>query len=99
MPVEVRIAKSAFADLHAIQTWYDRQDMPETGARLVGVIIARIENLKDHPDFGRVVPEFGQSFLSELLHPPFRIVYRRDPNAVRIVRIWHSERRLRLPEQ
>lgn len=52
--------------------------------------------LADHPDMGRVVPEFEQPFLRELIHPPFRIVYRRDPQRVRIVRVWRSERLLNL---
>ena len=47
---------------------------------------------------GRVVPEFDQPFLRELIRPPFRIVYRREPEFVRIVRIWRSERVLVLPE-
>ena len=47
---------------------------------------------------GRIVPEFEQPFLRELIHPPFRIVYRRDPKHVRIVRAWRSERLLVLPE-
>ena len=50
------------------------------------------------PDVRHVVPEFGQTFLREIIYPPFRIVYRRDPNTVRIVRIWRSERQLRLTE-
>ena len=48
------------------------------------------------PEMGRIVPEFGPQFLRELIHPPFRIVYRREPKYVRIVRIWRSERLLRL---
>ncbi|PIQ97459.1 MAG: addiction module toxin RelE, partial [Nitrospinae bacterium CG11_big_fil_rev_8_21_14_0_20_56_8] len=43
------------------------------------------------------VPEFDQPFLRELIHPPFRIVYRRDPQRVRMVRVWRSERLLHLP--
>ncbi len=46
---------------------------------------------------GRVVPEFDQLFLREFIHPPFRIVYRRDTLRVRIVRIWRSELLLHLP--
>jgi toxin ParE1/3/4 len=46
---------------------------------------------------GGVVPEFDQPFLRELIQPPFRIVYRRDPQRVRIVRVWRSERLLHLP--
>ena len=45
----------------------------------------------------RVVPEFDQPFLRELIHPPFRVVYRRDSRHVRIVRVWRSERELHLP--
>ncbi|MDJ0891444.1 MAG: type II toxin-antitoxin system RelE/ParE family toxin, partial [Gammaproteobacteria bacterium] len=32
--------------------------------------------------------------LRELIRPPFRIVYRRDPKHVRVVRVWRSERPL-----
>jgi len=53
--------------------------------------------LADYPDAGRVVPEFGQPFLHELIRPPFRIAYRRDREAVRVVRVWGSERLPRLP--
>ena len=66
--------------------------------RLVAEIINRVQSLTDHPDLGRVVPEFGRTFLWELVHPPFRIVYRRESDAVRIVRVWRGERRLRLPD-
>jgi hypothetical protein len=31
-----------------------------------------------------------------LIHPPFRIVYRRDTKRVRIVRVWRSERLLHI---
>jgi len=34
--------------------------------------------------------------MRELIHPPFRIVYRREANQIRIVRVWRSERVLRL---
>lgn len=71
--------------------------MPDVGARLVEEIFERVGALADHPDMGRVVPEFGQTFLRELIYPPFRIVYRHDPNRVRIVRVWRGERLLRLP--
>ncbi len=51
----------------------------------------------DEASIGRMVPEFGQTFLRDLIHPPFRIVYRLDAQRVRIVRVWRSERLLRLP--
>ena len=96
MAVPVRLSESALSDLESIQAWYVEQGVPDVGGRIVGEILARIERLAQHPDLGRVVPEFGQTFLKELIQPPYRIVYRRDADAVRIVRIWRSERRFRL---
>jgi plasmid stabilization system protein ParE len=94
----IRFAESALADLESIRAWYAEQDVPEVGERLLGEIVARIEALADHPDLGRVGPAFDQPFLRELIRPPFRIVYRRDPKLVRVVRVWRSERLLDVPE-
>ncbi len=93
----VSFAESALSDLAGIQEWYTAEGVPEVGDRLVAEIFQRVEVLADHPDIGRIVPEFDQSFLRELIHPPFRIVYRREPLRVRVVRVWRSERLLRLP--
>ncbi len=93
----ISFAESALRDLEAVQAWYAEQGAPEVGARLVEEVFQRVQALADHPDMGRVVPEFDQAFLRELIHPPFRIVYRRDPQRVRIVRVWRSERLLHLP--
>ena len=73
------------------------QGVHEVGERLVAEVFQRTQPLAENTDMGRVVPEFDQSFLCELIHPPFRIVYRRDPQRVRIVRVWRSERLLPLP--
>ena len=95
--VVIRFAESALRDLEAVRDWYTEQGGPEVGARWVAEVFQRVQTLADHPDMGRMVPEFEQPFLRELIHPPFRIVYRRDPQRVRIVRVWRSERLLHLP--
>lgn len=97
--VAIRFAESALADLDSIRAWYAEQDVPEVGERLLGEIVASIEALADHPDMGRIVPEFDQPFLRELIRPPFRIVYRRDQEHVRVVRVWRSERLLDVPDE
>ena len=96
--VTIRFAQSAVTDLEALKAWYVEQGVPDVGDRLVREIVESIEVLADYPEMGRVVPEFDQSFLRELIRPPFRIVYRRDPRHVRIVRVWRSERLLELPQ-
>jgi len=98
VPARARIgfAPSAVADLEAIRAWYASQQAPEVGERLLREIVAHVEQLADFPESGRVVPEFGLVQLREVIHPPFRIVYRFDRNRVRVVRIWRSERLLDL---
>ncbi|MCZ7598598.1 MAG: type II toxin-antitoxin system RelE/ParE family toxin [Gammaproteobacteria bacterium] len=93
--VSVTFAESALRDLEEIQAWYERELVPEVGLRLVLEIFERVEALRDNPDMGRVVPEFDQKYLRELIHPPFRIVYKREAKKVRVVRVWRSERLLR----
>jgi plasmid stabilization system protein ParE len=93
----ISFAESALRDLEEVQARYAEQGVHDVGARLVEEVFQRAQALADHPDMGRVLPEFDQPFLRELIHPPFRIVYRRDPRRVRVVRVWRSERLLQLP--
>ena len=95
--LSVGFTESALRDLEKIRYWYREQGVSKVGDRLITEVFDRVERLVDYPDIGRVVPEFDQPFLRELIHPPFRIVYRRDPGQLRVVRIWRSERLLRLP--
>lgn len=92
--VAIRFAESAITDLEGIRSWYTEQGVPDVGDRFVKAIVARIEALRDHPEMGRIVPEFDRPFVRELIHPPFRIVYRLEPKRVRIVRVWRSEQLL-----
>jgi plasmid stabilization system protein ParE len=96
-PLPVTLAESAVTDLEELRAYYREQQAPEVGERFVREIIAWIEDLPAHPDRGRIVPEFGQPRLRELIHPPFRIVYRRDAESLSIVRVWRAERLLQLP--
>ena len=97
--VAIRFAESALADLEGLRAWYAEQGVPDVGERLLREIIVSIEALAEHPDMGRIVPEFEQPFLRELIRPPFRIVYRRDLKHGRIVRVWRSERLLEVPDE
>jgi toxin ParE1/3/4 len=93
----ITFAASAIKDLEDLQSHYAGEGAPEAGKRLVAEIVSKIERLGAHPLSGRVVPEFNVEHLREIISPPFRIVYRHDKNKVRIVRIWRSERLLRMP--
>ena len=96
-PFKISFAHSAVADLEEVLEFYEEQDLPQVGERLVRNVIKDVELLSEQPDMGRIVPEFDLYYLRELIRPPFRIVYRRDSNRIRIVRVWRSERLLFLP--
>jgi len=93
----ISFAASSVEDLEAIRAWYPEQRVSEIGDRLLAEVLAQVERLADFPESGREVPEFGLAQLREVIHPPFRIVYRLDEARVRVVRVWRSERLLELP--
>jgi plasmid stabilization system protein ParE len=55
-------------------------------------LIALIENLPDYPERGRIVPEYNNPDLRELLYQNYRIVYRLKADVIEIVLITHSAR-------
>ena len=99
MPVQLKIsfAHSALSDLEDVLEFYNKQKVPHVGERLVEKVFKDIELLSVQPDMGKRVPEFDLKYLRELIRSPFRIVYRRDIDKIRIVRVWRSERLLILP--
>ncbi len=92
----IRLAEAALADLESVREWYASQGVPDVGERFLAEILGRVRTLRDHPEMGRIVPEFDQPTLRELIHPPYRIVYRLDESRLYVVRVWRSERWLRL---
>ncbi len=71
--------------------------VPDIGQNFVSAIIKHVETLAKHLDIDRMVPEFAQANIREIIHPPFRIVYLRGEEVLQTIRIWRSERLLKLP--
>lgn len=93
----VEFAESAVRDMEGILDWYREQRVPEVGKKLVREIFTDVGRLPDFPESGRIVPELNVANIRELIRPPFRIVYRIDETRIRIVRVWRSERTLKIP--
>jgi plasmid stabilization system protein ParE len=97
--ISLTFAESAVLDLEDILEYFTEENAVETGRKMVARIIEKTEKLRDYPDVGRVVPEYNMKHLREIIHSPFRIVYVRDRKRVRIVRVWRSERLLKLEDE
>lgn len=94
--MKVELTESASADLKNILQYYLEQGAADQGRRIAGELLKKSERLSKYPDSGRIVPEFGMPYLKEVIVPPFRLVYRRGPNVIWIIRFWRSERLLSL---
>jgi toxin ParE1/3/4 len=94
--VKISFSNSAITDLDEIKSYYLEQGIPKVGDDIITSAFSHIETLLDHPDIGRVVPEFDQQHIRELIHSPYRIVYLRGDNHIQIIRIWRSERLLNI---
>ena len=99
MKSSITFAETAVSDLKEIVSYYNEQGVPHVGKKLVAEIVAEVGLLQHHPDLGRIVPEFEIEYMRELIRPPFRIVYRRERKRIRIVRVWRSERLLKIPDK
>lgn len=96
--MKITLADSALVDLENIKEYYLDLGVPGIGGNFVVAIFEHIETLTDHPDIGRIVPEFNEEHIRELIHPPFRVVYLRGQALIQIARVWRSERLLSFNE-
>ena len=95
--MKILISDSAFSDLEGIKEYYLEQSVPHIGQEYISAIVEHIQTLVDHPRIGRAVPEFDDETIREIIHPPYRIVYLLEEQVVQIIRVWRSERLLKLP--
>jgi addiction module RelE/StbE family toxin len=80
-------------DLHNIAEYLSEESTSLSKKVILG-IFSSVERLSAFPESGRVVPEFEDASIREIIQRPFRIVYRinNDLHVIEIIRIWHSAR-------
>jgi addiction module RelE/StbE family toxin len=92
--VEIRLAESAWLDLDQI-TDYIALDSPRYAIEFTDRILERLEVLKKFKESGRIVPEFQNESLRELILGNYRIVYRiYSDKLVVVLRIIHGSKLL-----
>jgi toxin ParE1/3/4 len=91
-------AESAICDLEGIKSYYTGQQIPHVANKFISEIIAHVETIPANPEIGRIVPEFQLPHIRELIHSPYRVVYMLNALDIQIIRVWRSERLMKLPE-
>jgi plasmid stabilization system protein ParE len=93
MALKLIWAPSARLDLKEIAS-YIAEFRPEASARFVKSVFHSVEHLITFPEAGRMVPEFGDPSIREVVRKPCRIVYRvkSATGIIEIVRVWHAAR-------
>jgi toxin ParE1/3/4 len=70
------------------------RNAPLAATRMVARILAATRRLEDFPASGRRLREEHTETLREVIVRPYRVIYRLEPNEVRIIWILHSARLL-----
>ena len=86
-------SKLAYKDIDQIHE-YISKDSHFYARKTIEIIIARVESLEEFPESGRVVPEFENPDIRELIENNYRIVYRFVKPTITILRIHHGARDL-----
>jgi toxin ParE1/3/4 len=81
MDYQVVLSPSARADLRDIVR-YISFDAPDRALEFGWFLISRTWLLAGSPEFGRIVPEFEDQFIREIIVRSYRVVYRSTIRAI-----------------
>lgn len=93
MDYRVVLSPSARADLRDIVR-YISFDAPDRALQFGLFLISRTRLLAQSPELGRIVPEFEDALIREIVVRSYRVVYRLDNprHLVEVIRFWHAAR-------
>jgi toxin ParE1/3/4 len=74
---------------------YIARDNPGRATRFIELLIGRGFSLTNNPLRGRIVPEFSDPRIRELLIRDYRLVYRSAPNRIEILTVFEGHRQFR----
>lgn len=93
MAYQVGLSPSARADLRAVVRNIALDD-PTRAATFARLLFSSTKRLADFPEMGRIIPEFGDRSLREIVVRSYRVMYRvnHDRRLVEVIRFWHGAR-------
>ncbi|HEV7867675.1 MAG TPA: type II toxin-antitoxin system RelE/ParE family toxin [Chthoniobacteraceae bacterium] len=93
MGYQVALSPSAQRDLRSIVR-YISVDSPDRAVRFGQFLVSSIKRLAELPEMGRVVREFENPSIREIVVRSYRVIYRVDHGDCRVdvLRFWHGAR-------
>jgi toxin ParE1/3/4 len=93
MAFKVLVTELANEDL-ASGVRFIAKDNPSAAENFGLALVGKLKLLRDHPRFGRVLPERSDPDIREIIHAPYRIIYRvrESEQIIEVLRIWHGAR-------
>jgi toxin ParE1/3/4 len=93
MDYQVILSPTARAGLRNTVRWISL-DAPDRALRFGRLLISKTKVLAQFPKLGRVVPEFADPTIREIIVRSYRVVYRvrHTERRVEIIRYWHGAR-------
>ena len=93
MDYQVVLSRSARSDIRDIVRYISLDD-PQQGLTFGRFLLRHARSLGQFPLRGRVVPEFHDENIRELIANAYRIVYRFNQNEqlIEVIRFWHAGR-------
>ena len=89
----MKVVWSPLAEQRALEAVeYIARDRPRTAAAWLEKLLERVGKLEQFEQQGRVVSEIGLPAYREVLHAPYRIIYRVDAARVVILTLRHVRR-------
>lgn len=86
-------ARSQFLEALA----YIRRDNPAAARQFRDNVEKKLRRLKDHPESGRMIPEFQELPHREVIISPYRVFYRVEKKTIWIVALWHGAQEVDKP--
>src|SRR5258706_14132223 len=93
MDYQVVLSPRARAELRDIVR-YISFDAPDRALQFSQFLILRTKLLAQAPELGRIVPEFEDPFIREIIVRSYRVLYRLEDSQhlVEVIRFWHAAR-------
>lgn len=95
---EIRWSEEAKDDLVSIHE-HISQHSAFNANRQLDNLVSRVKQLQHFPNSGRIMPDFNDTTLRELIEGRYRIVYELHDDGISIVRIVHSSRQIKTMKQ